>query len=178
MVCRVVVVLILVFAVCCGAVGCGRAGAPKPPEYFAPATVTLFSATGTVNGVRLQFKSPDKQQDGDALTDLTGFEVYRADFVDEERPDFDRIAFVPYTGPLAKKEEDEKTKNTPKGLKRDKEKSTAAIIVQYQDPKVKAGSRYLYYVEPVNEDGVNGVASPVLNVRFVGEASQVELYRR
>lgn len=157
---------------------CGRAGAPRPPEFFAPAQVGNFTASGSVNGVRLQFTAPQSQANGESLIDLEYFNIYRAPYSESGRPDFDLLSRIPYTGPKLEEKEEDPLKNTPKSLKPSGPRRAEAIVVQYLDAEVEPGLRYLYYIEAVNDSGVRGLPSPTLNVTFIGEASQVELFVR
>lgn len=153
---------------------CGRKGPPKPPETFAPRAVETFTLRGTVEGVALQWRAPQLQADGEVLTDLERFRIYRADFVEEGKPDFDPLAEIPYEGPLPEDEEDQK--DSFKDLQKSKASSTEVTIVEYLDETPQPGRRYLYYVVPFGSGRTPGAPSQTLMVTFIGEASQVELY--
>ena len=156
---------------------CGRKAAPKAPELFAPAPVKHFRLQGTVQGVRLEWQAPQRKANGDPLNDLSRFEIFRAEFVDEQEPDFDTLSELEYAGPQLEEVDEEQKRDTFKGLSAGAKKpKIEAVMMNYLDKTTVPGKRYLYYVVPYGSSRVSGIASPTLLVTFVGEASQVELF--
>ena len=171
-----ILVLLLVLLV---TTACGRKAAPKAPELFAPAPVRHFRLQGTVEGVRLEWQVPQKKANGDPLNDLSRFEILRAEFVDEQDPDFDTLSELEYVGPQLDEVDEEARRDTFKGLSAGvKKPKQEAVMMNYVDKTTVPGKRYLYYVVPYGSSRVSGIASPTLLVTFVGEASQVELFVR
>jgi hypothetical protein len=58
--------------------GCGRKGAPRPPEDVVPQPLADLAATNVPAGVQLAWSRPKYYADGTRMTDLGGFEVQRA----------------------------------------------------------------------------------------------------
>jgi hypothetical protein len=58
--------------------GCGRKGAPRPPEYVVPNGPDPVLVEDTVRGVRIVWKRPRAYADGSSLDDLGSFEIERA----------------------------------------------------------------------------------------------------
>lgn len=139
--------------------GCGRKGAPQPPEAIAPRPVKNLSVQGTITSIRLHWEAPDKTASGDALKDLAGFVVKRNEYERGERADFDDIAEVS----LKEKSEDA-------------EDSSGEELYSYEDTSVEPGKWYEYVVVAENEDGIEGGAADVLRLRFVGESSTFERF--
>ena len=133
-------------------VSCGKKNSPKPPEYLAPVAVRFFTASGVLEGINLNWLPPDKTAKGDELIDLGRFLIYRSPVEDGEADDFETIQEIVVA--------------SEPGQAFEKDKQYTAI-----DKDVKPGYEYDYFVVPVNLGGTKGGISPILRVKFVGEAS-------
>lgn len=178
MILRKFLTAVLTITIILSIIGCGRKRPPKVPELFAPAQVLQFRAIGSIEGVGLQWQAPQRQANGEPLTDLSRFDVYRAELSEDDDPDFDTLAEIPYVGPQLEEIDEEQKRDSLKGLKIAKKEKQEIVMVNYLDTTTEPGQRYLYYVVPHGGGRMPGVQSPTLLVIFIGEASQVELYVR
>lgn len=132
-------------------IACGRKGAPKPPEDFAPEPVKNVNAIGSVDGIAITWEAPDIDPDADEdkIIPLAGFVVQRADFSRDRDPTYEVIKEIPLNSP------DDKT-------------------FSYTDSKVEPGKIYNYQVLPFNTDEANGEPGFTVRVTFLGENSRIE----
>jgi len=79
-------VLLLALVCFVAGAGCGRKGAPQPPEDVLPATITDLTGSDTPDGVVLTWARPKTYVDGRRITDLEGFVIERALGSDEASP--------------------------------------------------------------------------------------------
>ena len=146
---------------CCLLLACGRAGAPKPPEAFAPAEIRYLEANADASRVQIRWHAPVADARGDALEDLAGFEVRRrlVELEEEDKPFFDEIGQVELSSgqmsPLPNGEQ--------------------ALRFRFQDKDVEQGLVYEYAVVPFNTDGVFGRVKQYVKVSFVAGSSIVEI---
>lgn len=150
-------------------IACGRKGAPKPPENFAPTQVQFFQARGTVDGILLTWAKPEKKADGEELDDLERFAVMRAVYEKDRAAEFDELTEIAYIAP-------EKPEKDEAAATRSEKEEEEIEEFSFLDEKVSPGQKYVYYVVAFNEDNVGGRPSQSFRVTFIGEASQVELY--
>jgi hypothetical protein len=60
------------------AIGCGRKGSPRPPQWVVPNSPEPVLVEDTDRGVRILWKRPRAYADGSSLDDLGSFEIERA----------------------------------------------------------------------------------------------------
>lgn len=140
--------------------GCGKRGDPKAPEVTAPKSVRFFTARGAVDGIQLSWQAPEETASGDELLDLSGFVVHRSVYAEDENPHYKEVGEI----------EISRNKDT------DIAQYSKQTVFSYKDKEVKPGTRYQYYVAPINDDGVEGEAPQIIRVLFAGESSTVESF--
>ncbi len=161
---------------------CGKKGSPKPPEFFAPDTVEFFQASGSVDGVTLQWQEPSKKANGDDLDNLSYFIVKKRLYEGEDSDSFEEIATI-----AAVKDEpvldasgststpDKKKKPGFAGMNKQKsEPAKKAKQYSYVDRNVQPGKKYEYVVTAENDESVEGATSTTIRITFVGDASIIE----
>lgn len=79
--------------------GCGRRGAPRPPQWVAPRAATDLEVRSVAGGLEISFRRPDRTIDGADMSDLAFLELWRSCeprpgmFLAAEIPIVDRGAF-------------------------------------------------------------------------------------
>lgn len=131
-------------------VACGRQGPPRPPEDFAPGSVSNVRVAADVDGVTLFWQIPETTATGKELTDLASFIVRRAVDKKEGRLSYEELATIA-VDPAVKQAQ-----------------------YEYRDNSVTAGERYIYNIDALNKDEVAGPASESLRVFFRGSSSIIE----
>ncbi len=76
------------------AAGCGRRGAPRPPEDVLPETITRLAARNEHDGVVLTWPRPERYTGGGKMNDLGEFAVERSSAAGES-PTFMTVARIP-----------------------------------------------------------------------------------
>jgi hypothetical protein len=135
-----------VFAAVLCIAGCGRKGELIVPGTVLPAAVSDLSAEPRGDAVILSFGIPQKTTGATQLTNLAGFDIFRAELAPEiaECPcQFERVATVPVAGGQA----------------------SGAVITDNRavwvdaDPRLKVNMKYAYKVAAVNTDNFSGPQS-------------------
>ena len=84
------------FAILCLAVvvlaGCGRRGAPRPPQWVVPRPPTDLAVKNVEGGLEVSFRRPDRTIDGADMSDLGTLELWRSC---EPRPGMFLAAEIP-----------------------------------------------------------------------------------
>ena len=65
-------------------VGCGRAMPPRPPEDFAPVSVSSLTADKVGDSLRISWRAPKSNQLGEELTNIAGYRVLRRNTKEDE----------------------------------------------------------------------------------------------
>lgn len=102
--------------------GCGRRGAPRPPEDVRPQTILDLRAQPGDGGIKLSWGRPEAYIDGSRMRDLGYFEVQRAS---GESHAFERIERIEVT---------------------DRDRFRQLRRFTYEDRNVDRGRRYRYRV--------------------------------
>ena len=145
----------------CALLACGRAGAPKPPEAFAPAEVRYLAADADASRVQIRWHAPAVNARGEVLENLAGFEIRRrlVELEEDDRPFFDEIGEVELSSG--------KIGQLPNGEQ--------AAHFRFQDSDVEQGLVYEYAVVPFNTEGIFGRVKQYVKVSFVAGSSIVEI---
>jgi hypothetical protein len=134
------------------AAGCGRKGAPRPPDLVRPRTVRHLSARPGAEGIRLTWTRPTETVDGTDMPDLDGFVVERA----ETSSDSEESAALAFAT-VATIHLD------------DRERFSRIRVVRYDDRTVTVGRTYAYRVVAFTLDGYTSQPSRVVRARWSGE---------
>jgi hypothetical protein len=122
---------------------CGRKSAPVAPELVRPGVAENLTAIATPEGVRLTWLRPERYSGGQRMNDLAGFLIERA-------PGEGPAAFAPvHTLELE-----------------DQERFRRERRLEWTDPMVRPGERYLYRVIALTLDGDRSAPSGPVAVRF------------
>lgn len=133
-------------------VGCGRKGAPKPPEENAPSSVQFLTASGQVNAVVLSWTAPQETASGSELSDVESFVVQRRDVVGDKTGKFEDVGVVKVEpGTMMKKKQ-----------------------FSFSDSSIQPGHVYDYSVYAVRADGLEGETDKILRITFRGQTSTIE----
>lgn len=132
--------------------GCGRKGAPKPPEENAPLSVQFLSASGQVNAVVLKWTAPKETASGAELKDLANFVIQRRDVVGEKTGSFEDVGVVQVDKTLPLKNRQ----------------------FSFADTAVQPGRTYEYLIFGTMDDGLEGESDKILRITFRGQTSTVE----
>ncbi|MFN8389077.1 MAG: hypothetical protein U0136_02160 [Bdellovibrionota bacterium] len=170
--------LALLFVVVLLSFGCGRKGAPKPPEEGAPDAVQFLTAKADVNSVVINWAAPDVDASGNKLKNLDAFIVKKAVVVGIKAASPTKVARIdaadvvapsptgqPATAPAPAGGQGAAGLGAPK-----------RTVKQYgfKDTDVQVGKTYQYSITPINTDGVEGAADRMIRVKFQGESSTIE----
>jgi hypothetical protein len=138
-----------------GLLGCGRRGAPVPPQPAAPAAVGALHADLLESAILLTWDRPTRNEDGSPLTDLLEFRLFRA------------------VGPTAPREaRGRPTFSLLATVRADQPENAVVRDDQYafRDEGGSAGFtpglRYSYRLQAVNHRGVVGAQSADVSVEF------------
>ena len=76
--------LLILTAIFVFVAACGVKGPPVPSEYVVPKKINDLKVKKVDGGVILRWTIPKETTDGDELTDLSGFKVFRKDIPDAD----------------------------------------------------------------------------------------------
>ena len=156
---------------------CGRFGPPKPPEDFAPKSVSSIEAKATADSVTISFKSPEKDIHGKELKSLEGYRIYRVKETDIKSDGaIDRYLTEVATiddNSLAEREEQRKAAREANQLSHRIKVPDEKRNFNFEDKDLKVGEVYIYRIEAFNQGGVKGKPSQLIKVLFKGEQSDI-----
>ena len=159
--------------------GCGRYGAPRPPEVFAPRGVEALQARADLEGVHLSWTAPDRDAKGEQLKSMNGYYVYRKAI---ERPsdisdrgvEYEELAEIP-DAHLAKLDALRKQARAEGKISRKVKVDQAELEFKYTDSSPRPGVTYLYRIVAFNQGSVEGLVPKLVKVVYRGDASVVSL---
>jgi len=125
---------------CLLAIGCGRKGPVRPPEFAQPAPIEKLEATNEAEDVLLTWPRPDRYADNSRMTDLGEFRVERAG---GGEPEFVTIALLPVT---------------------DRERFRQIKRFRFVDRGAVLGESYRYRVVSATVDGYASAPSNVVEI--------------
>lgn len=134
---------LVLLALALAAGGCGRRGAPRPPEDALPETLTKVEARNEAKGIVVSWERPETYVDGARMTDLAEFEIWRAVGAGEDDEAFTRLARMEVT---------------------DRDRFRQLERFRYVDVAVEAGRRYRYRVVSSTLDGYVSAPSNVADI--------------
>lgn len=130
--------------------GCGKKGAPLPPEGLVPEEVTSVRAKGVNGSLLISWNIPRKNSDGSDLVDLAGFKLYKKSGSAE-------CIKCP-------------SEAYPVYVDIDLEAPGAAIVkektITFVDSDLQGNKHYSYKVAPYNKSGYFGAFSKAINVNW------------
>ena len=151
---------LVLIILCFGAViGCGRKGAPRPPEESAPRSVLYLTAKGETGALVISWQAPDQTTSGDRLSVFARFIVRRTEGLEGRSGRSIDVGIV--------KPEDAIAAPAVAGRRGVKQ-------FMFRDTAVQPGRKYDYLVIAENTDEVEGEADSILRVSFAGESSTIE----
>ena len=160
------------------ATGCGRYMRPIPPESVSPEAVHGLTVRGSLEGVRLSWSSPSKDQRGKELKELDGYTVERklitgsADLL-KTRSRFEQIGFIEDRSVKELQKQKEELRAQDKPSHRAKVNPDLQKF-EYVDSVARAGEQYLYRIVPKSYYG-DGAVTMVARVVFRGDSSEVSM---
>ncbi|MDH3973823.1 MAG: hypothetical protein OEV42_06050 [Deltaproteobacteria bacterium] len=129
--------------------GCGKKGAPLPPESLVPQAVASVKVKGARDSLFISWTMPQKNSDGSKPADLAGFKLYKKS--GEECPKCPGEEYPIY-------------------VDIDLEAPGAALIegrrVTFIDTDLKEDRYYSYKVAPYNKSGYRGAFSEAVNIKW------------
>lgn len=135
--------VVLTVAAALLAAGCGRRGAPRPPEDVLPQTIQNAQARNEEHGIVVSWGRPEKYVDGAKMTDLAGFEIWRSEGSTDDEDGFARIARMEVT---------------------DRDRFRQIERFRHLDVAVEAGVRYRYRVVSFTLDGYVSAPSNLADI--------------
>ena len=159
--------------------GCGREGPPQPPEVFSPSSVEYLEATASLEGVQFSWTAPGDDLRGNELESLDGYWILRKLLEKESdltlrEEDFEIIAKIedPHVEKRERLREEARAAGKPSHrVKVPQEEKEFA----YLDTGLESGRSYLYKIVPVNQGGVKGEVTQIVQVFFRGNTSEVQI---
>ena len=137
-----------------GVVGCGRKGAPHPPEESAPGSVQNLSAKGAVDGLVLSWQTPLENSSGETVKNIGSYVIQRRDVFGKETNRYEDVGIVELDAETVAKAKNKQ--------------------FTFLDNSVAIGRRYDYIVYARTDDGLDGESNITLRTTFRGETSVVE----
>lgn len=150
--------LLLMAVIISALTACGKKGALYYPDMLVPAAPTAISATQIGEVVRLQFVLPDNDRVGRKLHDLAGVKINKR----ESDSSLEQVCSSCMTDYRL-------FRTLYLDLLSDGAQRYGNTILML-DGDVRAGKGYAYSVVPFTKEGVAGLASPQVSVRFVPAA--------
>ena len=170
---RVRVFLILLLA--SATFACGLYKPPIAPELLAPKAVMDLTFAVEGEGVRFNWQSPDRDVQGEDLKTIEGYRLLRKGPADDYdsliQKEFSVLKFVEDKHlELQKKLRDEAIE---KGvLTRNAKVPEEEKKFTYHDKDLEQDKFYSYQIIPVNQGGVAGEPSDLMQMRYLGEESR------
>lgn len=130
------------------AAGCGRRGAPRPPEDVLPETIARLAARNERGGVVLSWPRPERYTGGGKMSDLGEFAVERSNAGNESAA-FTTVARIPVL---------------------DRDRFRQVKNFRYTDAEVEAGVAYRYRIVSTTIDGY--VSAPSNEVEITRQTSE------
>ena len=127
--------------------GCGRRGAPRPPEDVLPATIADLAARNVDSGILLTWSRPNRYVDGSSMVDLGHFSIDRSPGP-LGGPDFGEIARIEVE---------------------DRDRFRQVKSFRFVDRSVAPGASYRYQVTSRTTDGYVGSPSNQVSIDRVGK---------
>ena len=162
--------------------GCGRYAPPLPPEAFSPQAVRFLEARTESTGVRILWRSPDRDVRGEELRSLDGYLVERRDFgpistAETDDVEYETLARLedPQLEILARLRDEARAQGLPTRRVKVDEENTK---FEYLDTAVNPGTLYVYRITPINQGGVEGQVAQVVRVLYQPEAGSVAVLDR
>jgi len=117
--------------------GCGRRGAPRPPEDVLPETIRRLAASNGKESIVLTWERPDRYVDAATMTDLGSFAIERAVGTDVSAG-FEEIARIAIE---------------------DRDRFRQVKNFRFEDTQVNPGTTYRYRVFSTTTDAYRSAAS-------------------
>lgn len=158
---------------------CGKYAPPRPPEDFSPREVQALAVSASLQGVKFEWKAPEKTMRMKELKTIDGYHVYRKEIkrtsdIMDRAVEFDLLASLPDTHLLELEKLREEARQADKPTRRvkiDDEKKK----FEYTDTSVQSGKTYAYRIVPFNQGSVEGNYSELIKVLFRGDSSEIAL---
>lgn len=154
---------------------CGLYKPPLAPELLAPRAVLDLTFDIEGEGVRFHWLAPDRDVQGEDLKTIEGYDLLRKGPADDydglSKKEFRTLKFIKDRHLVLQKklrnEAIEKGVLTRNAKVPEKEKQFT-----YHDQSLEEGKFYSYQIVPVNQGGVGGEPSDLMQMRYLGKDSR------
>lgn len=158
-----------------GLFACGLYKPPIAPELLAPRVVSNLTFSVEGDGVRFNWQAPDRDVQGEDLKTIEGYNLLRKGPADDydslSQKEFTILKFV------ADRHLEVQKKLREEAIEQGKLTRKAKVPKEqkeftYHDQALEQDKFYSYQIVPINQGGVRGEASDLVQMRYLGEESR------